>query len=275
MKPNIAKSKVDPRKLIFFTSISLMLLVLNLVSVNKYIYSTMDIAFDPFLIITRNVANNTNILFTEMWNKGEVLKENIDLKRKIQQYNELEAQNKALRDQLEKLQKETGIARAKDRKLQIVNVVGTQSIFSPNPAFFVYFGPNTEVKQNNVVYYESNTLLGFVTDVKGFTAKVIPYYSPEIKFNIPVQSLRDPAQKGFVEKAINGEVHIKNIQKDAGVNEGDTWVTTNDVTEVPSNLIIGKVKKVNKDPQEAFQEVELEVPYHLSEVSFVLLEVEK
>jgi cell shape-determining protein MreC len=210
-------------------------------------------------------------LFKEIANKSEVLRENNELKRIMSTYDQLRAENKDLKDQLSRMEAETGIGVAKDKKLSLVKVVGAQNMFTSKPEVLVYLNSNNNVKAWDPVYYESNTLFGFVKEINGKTAKVVPFYSPDISFNIPVQSLRDPSQKGFVSNIAGGKVTIRNVSKEVGVSVGDIWVTTNDVADVPSTLVVGKVSNVVKNDKENFQIVELDLPFNLDATTYLMI----
>ncbi len=271
MKQDALKSKTDPKKLLVFSFVSCFLLITNVTGWNRIIYSTTDQVLSPFVIAGRSIAFNTNILFKEISNKRGVLSENIELRRTIATYDQLRAENKDLKDQIDRLQNQTGIIPAKDRKLSLVKVVGAQNLFNSNPEVLVYLDSNNKVRVNDVVYYESSTLFGFVKEVDGKTATVVPFYSPDIKFNIPVQSLKDPSQKGFISAISNAKVSVRNVAKEVGVSVGDVWVTTNDVTEVPSTLVVGKVSNVVKKDQANFQELGLDLAFSLGTTTYLMI----
>lgn len=271
MKQDALKSKTDPRKLLVFYFISAFLLITNVTGWNQFLYSTLDTALHPFLIAGRNFAFNTNLLFTEITNKSEVLKENVALKREIASYEQLRAENKDLIDQLERIQAQSDITAAQDTSFQLVKVSGAQNLYTSNPELLIFLGKDTEVNKWDPVYYDRQTLFGFIKEIHGRTATVVPYYSPDIKFNIPVQSLRDTSQKGFVSSIDNAKVKIRNVSKDVGVSVGDVWVTTNDVTEVPSSLVIGKVSNVVKQEQENFQDIEITIGFSLNTTTYLMI----
>jgi cell shape-determining protein MreC len=262
----------SPKSFVAWALAASVLLMVNTIGWSNSIYGAVDNVLSPFVIVMRDFANSSRILVTELNNKSDVLSDNIKLKRSITEYEELKVKNKELQDQISKLEAQTKIASADPKNFKLVKVIGVQNIFSPSPEILININKNYDLKVNDVVYYETNTILGFVKDVKGNTARVSLFFSPEIKFNIPVQSVRDPAQKGFVKGFREGNIIIQNVSKDFKVNEGDTWITTNDVPEVKPNLIIGKVKAVRADTQDGFQELEIAMPFTLPELTYVLIE---
>jgi cell shape-determining protein MreC len=250
-----------------------LLLISNILGWNKVFYKTLDTVLNPFLISTRNTGLNASFFLQEASNKKNVLQENINLKREILKYDELKVQNKELKDQISKLEAQTKILGTPQKQYQLTKVVGTQNTFASDPQVILQLdGDISQIKENYPVFYEVNTLFGFISRIEGRTVKVVPFYSPNIDSKIPVQILNNPQQKGFINPIENGIVRINNLPKDYKIQEGDIWVTTNDVVEVPPSYIVGKTKSIQVNQQDGFQEVELELPFTLSTLSYLLIE---
>lgn len=273
MRPDVIKSKTDPRKYLAALVFVAFFLIINLVGWNQFLYRDMDTIFNPFLISTRLVTSNTSLFLKEFTNKSFVTGENIELKRKITEYDEVQVENKDLKEQINRLTYQTQIQASGDRKLKLVKISGVQNLYSVNPIINVEITSDEDPKVGTPVFYSKNTLFGFVNSISGKTAQVIPFYSPSLQVPIPVQNSKDPSDKGFVNKIENGSITIRNIPKSASVNIGDIWITTNDVDEVPSGVIVGKVKQVREDPSTGFKEIELELPYTLQETNYLFIAI--
>ena len=78
-----------------------------------------------------------------------------------------------------------------------------------------------------------------------------------------------------IQKIDKGRIAIRNVSKDVGINSGDLWVTTNDVAEVPSGLIVGVVKTSRISDDQGFQELEIDPQFDLSETSYLFIEAKK
>lgn len=272
MKPDVIKSKTDPRKFIGLSVLAAFLLITNLVGWNRFIYRDLDFVFNPFVIATRNTGQTMSLFLKEVTNKAFVIQENIELKRKIVEYDETKVQNQELIDQINRLSSQTNISVETEKKLELVRISGAQNLFSSDPVLRLAIPGDEDVAAGQPVYYEKNTLFGFVDRVEGQTAFIIPYYSPRIKFNIPVQNFSDSNQRGFIQKIDKGRVLVRNVAREAAINTGDLWITTNDVAEVPSGLIVGVVKSISVSSDGGFQEVELELPFDFSETSYLFIE---
>lgn len=272
MKVDTATFESKSKLLLVYAVLSCFLLVSNVVSWNKEIYAFMDRIFNPFLVNFRKSASDFSFVIHEMNNKDDVLRENLELKRKLLQYEEIKVTNNNLTEQIKRLETQTGIRKISEKSLRMVNIVGAQNVFSSNPELVIRTGQKDNVKVNDTVFYESNTLLGFVFDVSEESSKVLPFYSPSMNFKIPAQNLRIPDQKGFITPISGGVVKIMNVPLNAEVLEGDIWITTNDVPEVMPNLVLGKAKKITKNTETGFQEIELEIPFDFNKTTYVFVE---
>src|SRR5690349_20930846 len=103
MKPDVIKSKTDPRKFIGLSVLAAFLLITNLVGWNRFIYRDLDLVFNPFIIATRNTGQTMSLFLKEVTSKAFVIQENIELKRKIVEYDEIKVQNQELIDQINRL----------------------------------------------------------------------------------------------------------------------------------------------------------------------------
>jgi cell shape-determining protein MreC len=273
MNPNYIKSKTDPRKYLIAIIFVIILLMSNIAGIKSIFLDTFDSAFNPFLISIREFGTSTNIFFKEFTQRSSIKVENIELKRQLLKYDEALQENKDLKDQIARLENQTKIEAFNDRELKLVRVSGIQNLYSINPIVAVEYHGSAENIKGAPVFYEKNTLFGFVKNVSGKTAYVMPFYSPDISFSIPVQSVRDPSQKGFINKIDNGIVTIRNIPSSAAIQKGDAWVTTNDVADVPAGVIIGSVGTIREDKTTGFKEVELKLPFNLTETNYLFMDI--
>lgn len=272
MRPEIIKSKTDPQKYLIALIIASIFLSTNIIGWNKFIYSHLDYIFSPFLIMVRNSGMKAELFLTEIQNRSSVTEENLELKKKIAEYDQIIAENKDLKNQIKSIESENNIVSGRSPKLVSAQIFGVQNMYSSNPKLKLIIPDGLNVKKGDPVYYDRLTLLGFITGIEGATAIIAPFYSPGITgFNIPVQSLDKPEIKGFVNRINQGEITVRNIPKDASIQNGEIWVTTNDVFEVPPGLIIGKVKNVRENLSTGFKEIELSLTFDLSNINYVYL----
>ncbi|MFW5720516.1 MAG: rod shape-determining protein MreC [Candidatus Dojkabacteria bacterium] len=271
MKQGDSVSKIHSKKLFLLSMLSAILLITNIAGFHTRIYAGMDTILVPFFVMGGSLSRNANFVLTEMTNKDQVLHENINLRRSLSQYQELEAENSKLKAQIERLEQSQNVTVVDSQDMQMVQVVGVQGVFSPSANVIIRAGSDHGIEENDIVYYEKNTLFGFVVDVEARTSQVVPFYSDRVDFKIPIQNARDTSQKGFMGGLVDGKAVVWNLPRDYSISEGDIWVTTHDVPEVPPDLVVGVVSSIKKDPQETFQEISLELPFTSNQLSYVYI----
>lgn len=272
MKPDIIKSKTDPHKYLVVLVLIAFLFSLNIIGLTGKVYGAFDYIFGPFIVIIRNSGITFNLFLNEVQNRPFLAQENLELKKRLAQYDGILVENQILMNQIKSIESENNIKAGKSPPLIAVQVSGVQNLYSSNPRLRILIPRGVSVKKWDPVYFDRLILIGFITEISGNTAIVSPFYSSNLtEFNIPVQSLNHPDLKGFVNRMNKGEITIRNIPKDSSVSTGDIWITTNDVFEVPPGLIVGKVKSVREDTSTGFKEVELSLMFDLSTTNYVYL----
>lgn len=261
MRSEFIKSRTDLSKYGFAITISLLFIILNLVSVKAQIEIFSDTLLNPVLANIRSFGYGTNILYSEIINKPFVLQENIELKKKNAELEASKSENDELKRKITDLEAKTKESTSFTVSYKKLNVRGVQNLYSSSPSVILNMERDSQLRKNDVVYYLNGYLFGLVKSTEGLSAEVLPFYSHDLGFQVPVQSSKDPSQVGFVTPIDNGSIKIKNVSKNASVSIGDIWVTTNDRAEIPGNLIVGKVKVVRENTETGFKELELEPPF--------------
>ncbi len=272
MKSEIIKSRLDIVKYGIGITLSLMLILLNLIGASSNIYITFDNFANPTLTSLRNLGVNTNIFFAELSNKSDVLNENLRLRKEIISLEGLQVENENIKHALETLKNQSNLQIKNEKKFQLVKIRGLQNLYSSDPFVLLEIPSGLNVYAGDPVYYSKSHFFGFVSEVNGLTARVIPFYSNDMKFGIPVKNSKDSVQTGFISSIDNGQIKIKNVGKNASVSMGDIWVTTNDRSEVPGDFIIGKIKSISEDKETGFKELEIEAPFQLFELRYLFIE---
>ncbi len=257
MNPEIVKSKTDFRKYMVGLFVLGLVFGLDILGLSTEVYSRLDQIFIPPVIAIRNNGIYIRLAFEDLLNRPSLTRENLELKRQIAQYEQILAENERLKKQIESLSQENNIKLPKEPSLVAVEVFGIQDLYSVNPKVRIVVPKNLKLRKWDPVYLDRMTLLGFITEIYGSTAVISPFFSANISFSIPVQSLSNPKIKGFVSKNNSTEISIRNIQRDAVVSIGEIFVTTNDVSEVPPGLIIGKVRTIKDNIDSGFKELTL------------------
>lgn len=271
MKSEIIKSRLDLVKYALAVALSLGFVLTNLVGFSQNIFIIVDSVTSPGINKIHSFGVNTNIFFTELMNKNQVLDDNLKLKSQISDLESIKAENETLKQKLEEQEKRLSISSSSTKNFKVVNVRGIQDLYNSLPSVYISLDFPDQYRVGQVVYYNKNQLFGTISEISGLSAKVIPFYSPELNFRVPAQSSTAPNVTGFIVPIKDGEVRISNINRDANVSSGDIWVTTNDRANIPGALVLGKVKNVFEDRENGFKEIQLEPPFDLLTLENLLI----
>ncbi len=183
----------------------------------------------------------------------EKLKEdNLNLSKKLVDQKKLIDDNKALNDQFQ-----TTSIKALD--LLPANVVGAPRFFPgiSTPEFFVIdVGSKDGVRVGDGVIFKDN-LVGRVTKVQNFLSEVTIINSTTSKFTAKTTS----GVLGVVKGQGNSEIVLDNVVLSDKLQRGDLVLTNVDFnvdsTGLPPNLIVGKIKSIDRNPSDLFQKAEI------------------
>lgn len=270
-------SKLKTSNIIFSLFVISLLFIFNIIGINRHIYSVFDLLYNPYIIQTRKFSNNIKYTFTEFQNIDEVFNENFELKRQITENQGLKAENSELKKRIETLELQLDIESPIENQLTQVEVVTPSSVNSRNASFLIRSGEKDGIRIGQQVLYSTNTLIGLVTSTNDYSATVTPFFAENFgigdrKINVAVYNLESTQDRGFVREINNREIRIRNIPKDAVVDSGDIWVTTEDIPELSPNLIIGQTNQIYNEDIDDFQEVSIDLTYNLSNIKYVFVE---
>lgn len=254
----------------------ILLFSVNVIGFRSNFYSYYDTFFNPLLISSRGITRNIFYTFDEISNRGKISRENFELRKKLNELEELKSENNRLNEQLLIFEKNTNIKLPPSTKLQLFEVVTPKSINSNTPTITIRGGTRNGIKVGQEVRVSPNSLLGIVTEVFDNTSIITPFFSSEFKsngrkINLPVYNVESTQNKGLLKEISEGEIRIRSISKDAAVNVGDMWATTNDLEEISPDLFIGKTEKVINEDIDGFQEVIIKLNFKLQEIRFVYI----
>lgn len=270
MKSDLFKSQLDLTKYAFLTAFCLALIILQFSGL-------LQSGFLQNILLTqrgeiRDFGLKTELFFDELLNKSFVLEENIRLKAEIDLLKSQKEDLDRLKKEKEFLVQQTSIEMPGSRQYKAFSVRGVLNIYSFDPYILLDIR-GYKVNTGNVVYSRPGKLFGIVTEVNNTTATVIPFYSSRIGFNLPVKSLENNNNIGFVKPITNGEIRIINVDRKANISIGDTWVTTSDRDEIPSDIIVGEVERVVDNSETGYKELILKSDIEPTDLQFLFLEL--
>jgi len=129
-------------------------------------------------------------------------------------------------------------------------------------------GSDLGVKNSQVVVFEE-ALIGKVVKVNPKLSRVqLPLFKDS---DIKVKILGTNGQ-GLVRPGTEGSLILDQVLQEVGLQEGQTVVTSGGQEEYPPNLLVGKIKSIEKQETAVFQQAVLEplVDYYSLEEVFVV-----
>lgn len=165
--------------------------------------------------------------------------ENALLKAENAKLRKLEAENRSLRDQVS--------TPNKSLKIKVAAAVIGNGGFGTKKVLLIDKGKNDGVAENDLVIVK-DILIGKVINVSPKVASVQLLSDPDS--SVPV--ITASGAEGILEGRFGSEISMTNILQSEEVVEKEI-IFTSGKNELPRNLIVGEVGKVNKVEKEFFQ----------------------
>jgi len=137
--------------------------------------------------------------------------------------------------------------------------LGTENILLINA------GSSQGIKSGDLVVVK-DILLGKIVQVNSKVSSVQLLTDPNTK--IPVQT--ESGSEGILEGQFGSSLVLTNVSQDQVLKEGQILLTSGR-NNYPKNLVVGKIKKVNRIEKELFQKAEVEQLILIKDLSLVYL----
>jgi len=219
-----------------------------------------------FIFLFLKLIFLNHFLFSFLQKKSEIKKEIENLR-----YQNALWQAKAF--ELEKLKKENfllkealKIKEKENKKIILANVIGI-SPFNFDPCFLVDKGKKDGIKKGDIVLLNEKIVVGKIKEVKENFSKVATFFDKENSASVILEKSN---LLGSL-KVENKKIFLDLIPKDASLNEGENVYTSGFDFKYPRGLLIGKIKKIEKEEEKPFLKIEIELPYRWDELTQVVL----
>lgn len=199
--------------------------------------------------------------------KIELLKkENLDLKSRLVDYQKLQRDNTALRDQFET----TGIS---TNILLPANIIGDPNFFpgvNKPEALVIDKGEKDGIIAGDVVIYKNN-LIGIVGSESSYGSLVILSTNKSSSFT----GVTSDSAQGLITGQGNGGMVIGNVLLSDVLKVGSLIVTSGSQNiagkGIPPGLIAGKIISVNKNPSSLYQSASVESLVNVEKLTTVFV----
>lgn len=178
--------------------------------------------------------------------------ENLDLLSKIGDFEKLKKENQALSDQFQ-------ISHPASYNLLRADVIGAPEFIpgvSKPLSLIINKGSNDKLKVGLAVVIKDN-LVGIIESVSENLAKVSTLNNPSFSFTAKTEKGAVGVVKGG-----GGNLTLDNVLLSENINKKEIVLTKGDINQdgigIPADLIVGKIKSVEKNPSDLFQKAEIE-----------------
>jgi len=163
----------------------------------------------------------------------------------------LEIENDQLKDVL---------GRTPDKDDRILSVILSRPPQTPYDSLIIDIGQDQDLSSGDLVYAESNYLIGYVDTVYSYSSAVKLFSSPDQKLNVLIGSSTVPV---VAEGRGSGNFYIR-VPENITVNVGDPIM-------VPSldSIILGSAEKVESGQGDAYTYVYFKLPVMLNTLQYV------
>lgn len=242
----------------------ILILVLSLSGNFKFISSLLEKRTAQIQRITFHIFQRLPFVSEE----GRITKledENLELLSRVAAFEKLKKENAALLDQFQT---------SYPRSLQLLkaDIIGAPSfvpgVSIPN-SFILNKGAKDNLKIGQAVVFRDN-LVGVIAQVSENLSKVSVVNNSSLSFTVKTENGAVGIVKGGGASLILGNVLLSE-----NMRAGELVLTKGDVNQdgvgIPADLIVGKIKSVEKNPSNLFQKGELESFVNLVNLSIVFV----
>ncbi len=188
----------------------------------------------------------------------ELRKYNQELLNEITFLRELKEENEMLREAL-------NVELQKDFKLTLADLISKDV---SQDFILINKGSKDGLTEGMPVITEQKVLLGKVSEVNESFSRVMLISNPESSFPAEVQ---EGEVTGIVKGEGSFQVSLEKIPQDKEIKEGEIVITTSLGGIFPKELLIGKIKKVQKSDIESFQKVEVSPFFNIEELETIFV----
>lgn len=252
-------------KIIMVFIISILLIIFNPYNFFSPVRSFLHTVFMPVVQVGYIGGNKFNNLKDTLGSIGTIKqdnqrlhKENLELKSQINELKDIANENKELRKEIKLLPKE-------ELKLLEAEII-VKDISNKNDWFEINRGSNDGLKKDFPVIVGQKNLIGFVDEVFPNQSRVKLINHPDSIFNVVTI-------ESEIEAIARGEhgtsIVVENIDQDAKIETGMTFITSQISGKFPRGLSVGVVQSVSATPDGLFKTARINSLVDFDDIRFV------
>ena len=244
-----------------------LILVLSLSGHLKFLSSFLEKRTAQIQGITFHIFRN--LPFIPQDKKVKQLEEtNLELLSRVASFEKLKRENQALSDQFQ-------ISYPPSYKLLEAQIIGAPGFIPgvsvPN-TFILNKGAKDNIKEGSAVVVGDN-LVGVISQISTNLSKVNVVNNSSLSFTAKTENGAVGIVRGGGES-----LTLDNVLLSENIMEGELVLTKGDINQdgigIPADLIVGKIKSVEKNPSSLFQKAELESFVNFTTLSTVFVYIQ-
>jgi len=258
MKLSPAKNKI----LIIFIGI---LIIISLNFFKKEVKNFFYFISAPLQKVLWGAGDNTSNFFIGIFQGKAIIKENDDLKQKVQKLvseisvlKELKTENDFLRESL-------SIGLEKEFELKMADVIAKDISID---SLVVNKGKKDGISEGNPVITSQKVLVGKIGEVLDNFSRIILISNKDSSFDAKVS---DSDAYGVVKGKGHSDVWLEFIPKEKEIKIGDTVLTSPLGGIFPKDILVGEISEAQKSDVEPFQKAKIKIYAKIQDLKTVFI----
>ncbi len=218
----------------------------------------------PFIIVRNAIGNGIISTVSFFQSKAAMESENTALQKELVLYNAVVAERDYFASQTVELQKLLGgVGSSTPAKFFVARILSKPN-FSPYDTMLVATGDGVAV--GDLVFADSNTLIGYVSAVSKTAATVTAYSTPGENTNVLIGS----SSIETVATGLGGGTLEVRLPRNSPVAVGDLVTAAG----IPDTNILGRVEVATATPSAPYERVLFTSPLDIFDLSYVLIKLD-
>ncbi len=258
-------------KLKIFLAVFIILLFLHY---TKIIYPLENQFFNliiPSQHLLYQKSNKINSFFYYLLNSQKLLKENEELKNKVNQLTLEQVELKTLKSENDVLKKSLNYFKTTNYQYLSAQIIGRSSF---NPQLLILDqGRLAGVKENLAGIYSQGVMVGKIQKVEDQISYLL--LLTDNQSQIAAKTINEKQTIGLVKGELGINAKLIMIPQEEEINNGDLIVTSGLEENIPSGFLIGEVSEIKNQPSALFKEAILNPFFDLRQLNFISIILSK
>lgn len=224
--------------------------------------------FAPLEVGLHEIGVKASKTFVFLLRIPEVYTKNQTLQEELGRLQDFEAENQLLKEENKSLREQLGVS-LEEGEVEILACVLGEMTQGEKIFLLINKGTTDGVESGDIVLYRK-FLLGKVVVAERRQAQVLPIFSNDSKVPVAVLSAGKKVN-GLVVGKYNSQIKLVEVLQEETLASGDLVVSSGAAGTYPIGLLIGKVKKIEREEDKLFQEANLSMFWDVKELQNVFI----